>query len=278
LLYFRTNRTGTRAVSPDNAAPKRKSNLLLDAHRALVDRFSSDAGTRFFDPADFPWVNELEANFRTIRRDLDAALASRDQIPGFASVSSRQRRIADERWKTLVFHFFGQRVAENCDRFPATSALLDRIPGMTTAMFSILAEGGHIPAHYGPFKGILRYHLGLRVPGGARLRVGDEVRPWAEGESLLFDDTFEHEAWNQGPGDRVVLFVDILRPLPGAIGAFNRAFFEIVRHSADVREVRTKASSFARALARSEARDQASTDSEASLGARLRANDDAPPR
>lgn len=224
----------------------RKPNLLLDAHRALIERFAPDGHTHFFDRARFSWVDELEANWTAIRRDLDAALTLRDDIPGFAEVSSRQASIADERWKTLVFHFFGRRVAANCDRFPATARLLARIPGLTTAMFSILAEGAHIPAHHGPYKGILRYHLGLRVPAGARLRVGDETRPWREGEGFIFDDTYEHEAWNPGPGDRVVLFVDILRPLPLPLAMFNRACFAVVRHLPDVREVQTKATGFAR--------------------------------
>ncbi|HEU4410477.1 MAG TPA: aspartyl/asparaginyl beta-hydroxylase domain-containing protein [Polyangiaceae bacterium] len=245
-----TNASDPAVYVPDPPAepPKRKTNRLLDAHRALVDRYAGDADRRFFDSDNFPWAKDLEANWRTIRRDLDEALALRDQIPGFGGVSTRQRRIADDRWKTLVFYFFGRRVAENCDRFPETAALIDRIPGMKTAMFSILTEGGHIPPHYGPYKGVLRYHLGLRVPPGnvAGIRVGDQVRHWAEGEGFFFDDTFEHEAWNRGPGDRVVLFVDILRPFPRGLDAFNRAFFQLVKNSPDVREVQARASFFAR--------------------------------
>jgi ornithine lipid ester-linked acyl 2-hydroxylase len=233
-------------------APKRKPNLLLDAHRALVDRFAADAALRFFDRADFPWAGELEANWHVVRRDLDEALGLRDQVPGFADVSSRQKVIADERWKTLMFRFYGRRIHENCARFPATAALLDRIPDMTTAMFSILGEGGHIPAHHGPYKGVVRYHLGLRVPCGARLRIDQETRPWAEGEGFFFDDTFEHEAWNPGPGDRVVLFIDVLRPLPKPLDALNRALFQVIKLLPDVREAQTNASLFAR-LARKEA-------------------------
>ncbi len=218
---------------------------LLEAHRRVIDRFAPDADLKFFESAAFPWTRPLERSWRTIRDDLDRALAVRGEVPGFASVSSRQRRIADERWRTLVFRFFGRRVDENCRRFPATAALLDRIPRLTTAMFSILEEGGHIPAHHGPYKGVLRYHLGLRVPAGARLRVGDEIRPWAEGEGFFFDDTFEHEAWNPGPGDRVVLFLDVLRPLPPVLDVFNRACFQIGKHAADVREAQRNATRFA---------------------------------
>ncbi|WP_433017724.1 aspartyl/asparaginyl beta-hydroxylase domain-containing protein [Kribbella sp. CA-294648] len=201
---------------------------------------------RFSEPADFPWIHDLETEWKVIRDDLDVALADRERVPGFATISPRQRSIADERSKTLVFHFFGRRVDENCARFPATAAVLERIPDLTTAMFSILGEGAHIPPHFGPYKGILRYHLGLRVPEGAGIRVDNETRSWEEVRSMIFDDTFEHEAWNPGPGDRVVLFIDILRPLPRALDQFNRGFFQIVKNTATVREVQSKASAKSR--------------------------------
>ena len=91
------------------------------------------------------------------------------------------------------------------------------IPGMTTAMFSILSPRKHILDHRGPYKGVLRYHLGLIVPEDAercRIRVGEDVRHWEEGKSMIFDDTFNHEVWNDTDETRVVLFVDVLRPLP----------------------------------------------------------------
>jgi len=87
---------------------------------------------------------------------------------------------------------------------------------MKTAFFSILAPGKHLPPHRGPFKGVLRYHLGLIVPKpevSCGIRVADETRHWKEGESLVFDDTYMHEAWNNTNRDRVVLFMDFVRPL-----------------------------------------------------------------
>jgi len=80
-------------------------------------------------------------------------------------------------------------------------------------MFSILAPGKHIPDHCGPYKGVIRYHLGLKVPRDARqcrIRVGDEYATWAEGTSELFDDTYEHEVWNDTDEERVVLFCDVV--------------------------------------------------------------------
>ena len=99
------------------------------------------------------------------------------------------------------------------------------IPGMKTAMFSILSPRKHILDHRGPYKGVLRYHLGLIVPEDAescRIRVGEDFRHWEEGKSMIFDDTFNHEVWNDTDETRVVLFVDVLRPLPEPEATINR--------------------------------------------------------
>ena len=109
---------------------------------------------------------------------------------------------------------------------PRTAELVQQIPGMVTAMFSILSPHKHILAHRGPYKGVLRYHLGLIVPSdkeACRIRVGDEIRHWEEGKSMVFDDTYEHEVWNDTDELRAVLFLDVLRPLPRAEAAINRA-------------------------------------------------------
>ena len=73
--------------------------------------------------------------------------------------------------------------------------------------------GTHIGAHCGPSNLRLRVHLGLRVPDGCRIRVGDEVRSWREGECLVFDDSFEHEVWHEGDADRDVLICDMWHPM-----------------------------------------------------------------
>ena len=105
---------------------------------------------------------------------------------------------------------------------------------MTTAMFSVLLPQKHIPPHRGPWKGVLRYHLALRTPAdetAARIRVGSRVEHWRDGRSLVFDDTFEHEAWNDSDEIRVVLFVDFIRKLPWYLAAPNRACIGAIRRS-----------------------------------------------
>jgi aspartyl/asparaginyl beta-hydroxylase (cupin superfamily) len=117
---------------------------------------------------------------------------------------------------------------------PRTAALMREIPGMTTAMFSILSPRKHILDHRGPYKGVLRYHLGLVVPERAehcRIRVGEGFRHWQEGKSMIFDDTFNHEVWNDTEETRVVLFVDVLRPLPSPESLINRLIVKAIGYS-----------------------------------------------
>lgn len=164
----------------------------------------------------FPWVKDIEASADKIRHELDGILQRRDELPNFQDVTPGVDAInQDSNWKTWFFFGYGVRIDQNCAACPETTRALERIPGMKTAFFSILSPGKHIPEHFGPFNGVLRYHLGLQVPKNAencRIRVHDQIYHWNAGESLIFDDTFNHEVWNDTDEQRVVLFVDFVRP------------------------------------------------------------------
>lgn len=210
----------------------------------LFRRFSLPGDHRFFDPALFLWAQTLEANWRAIRQELDAILKEREALPSFQQVSSRQGRISpDDKWKVFFFYGYGYKAEKNCNRCPRTTELIEAVPGMQTAFFSILAPGKHIPAHRGPYPGVLRYHLGLKVPTRrehCRIRVEEEYAHWEEGRSLLFDDTYEHEVWNDTDEERVVLFLDVLRPLPLPVALLNRGIIRAAGLLPDVQEVRKK--------------------------------------
>jgi len=171
----------------------------------------------FLDPATFPWTRRLEENWKMIRAELDEVMRHRKDLPNFQDISPDQRSLSqDDGWKTYFFYAYGFRARGNCERCPETARLLKEIPGMKTAFFSILAGGKRLPEHRGPYKGVLRYHLGLMVPQpevSCGIRVADQTRHWQEGKSLVFDDTYRHEAWNETSRDRVVLFMDFVRPL-----------------------------------------------------------------
>src|SRR6185295_6916866 len=113
----------------------------------------------------FPWVTEIEMEWRTIRAELDAVMRYRDQIPSFHEILKEVSTITtDQSWKTFFLAGIGMNCEENARRCPETMRLLKKIPGMKTAFFSILAPYKHIPAHRGAYNGILRLHLGLLVP------------------------------------------------------------------------------------------------------------------
>ncbi len=189
----------------------------------------------FFGNDRFPWIAEIEANWETIRDELERVLDDRDALPNFQDISKDQLEITDDdRWKTFFLYGYGFEAKLGVEMCPRTAELMRRIPGMTTAMFSILSPRKHILDHRGPYKGVLRYHLGLIVPQDAescRIRVGEDVRHWQEGRSMVFDDTFNHEVWNDTDETRVVLFVDVLRPLPEPESTINRLIVKAIGHS-----------------------------------------------
>ncbi len=214
----------------------------------VIGRYSPEGDQPFFDARSFPWVDELESNWKSIRAELEKVLQHRDRLPNFQDISRDQITITqDDAWKTFILYGFGYRHERNCALCPETAGLVERVPGMLTAFFSILAPGKHIPPHRGPYKGILRYHLGLVVPEPAercRLRVADEYRIWREGASLVFDDTYEHEVWNDTAGIRVVLFMDVVRRLPAPVSWLNRAIIAAIRRSAFIQDARQNAERF----------------------------------
>lgn len=189
----------------------------------------------FFPNNRFPWIAEVEANWTTIRDELERVLEDREGLPNFQDISKDQIEITDDdRWKTLFLYGYGFEAKLGVELCPRTAALMREIPGMTTAMFSILSPRKHILDHRGPYKGVLRYHLGLIVPRDAqacRIRVGEDIRHWEEGESMVFDDTYNHEVWNDTDETRVVLFVDVLRPLPSPWSQINRAIVKAIGYS-----------------------------------------------
>ena len=203
-------------------------------HNSLVD------DTPVLDPAVFDWIPALEADWRTIRSELDAVMQKPEQVPNFQDISRDQVNITrDDRWKTFFMYGYGYRMDRNCERCPETARLVESIPGMYTAFFSILSPGKHIPLHRGPYKGLLRCHLGLIVPQPEEqcwIEVGGVTRNWQEGKCLVFDDTYKHQVQNNTDGVRVVLFLDILRPMNRIGEVVNKTILQLIRWSPFIRD------------------------------------------
>jgi aspartyl/asparaginyl beta-hydroxylase (cupin superfamily) len=209
---------------------------------SLALQYSLVGNSVFFSNEQFPWSYQLEANWQVIRQELDQVLSYAEALPNFQDISPRQSNIADDdRWKTFFFYAFGYKSQKNCDRCPETTRLLAQIPGLKVAFFSILAPGKHIPQHCGKHKGIIRYHLALKVPEprtACRIQVADQIAYWEEGKSLIFDDTFPHEVWNDTNDYRVVLFLDIARPLRFPLSAVNNLVSSLIALSPIVQVAR----------------------------------------
>lgn len=169
------------------------------------------------DPATFDVTGYLESHFEAIRDELlglDSTLFHRE--------SERIARTGN--WDVLFLYERGRRHDAACERCPVTMRGIDAHPVMRTAAglvyVSRMRGGTHIAPHRGPTNLRLRCHLGLDVPAGdCAIRVGGETRAWEAGRCLVFDDVFEHEAWNHTEADRIVLIVDLWHPdlSPGEI-------------------------------------------------------------
>jgi len=216
-------------LAPPKTLAGRFGLWLQDQLEALVARVSVHGDPQIYATTTFPWAAELEAGWKQIRAELDAAMVYRDQMPSFQDILKEVGTIqTDNDWKTFFLAGIGMNCADNAKRCPETMRLLGKIPGMKTAFFSILSPHKHIPAHRGAFNGLLRFHLGLLVPEPrekVRIRIGNEFRNWTEGRALIFDDTFNH--WNDTDGYRVVLFVDFARPLSQPWHWLNEKFLSI---------------------------------------------------
>jgi ornithine lipid ester-linked acyl 2-hydroxylase len=223
-------------ATADSAAGAQTPVITSAAERP--SRASTDSGARYskvgdrevFDHRDFPWLPAIEEDWRKVRAELDAILPYMAHMQNFHDVSPNYLTHG-EGWKTYFFYGFGLKAFKNCRRCPETVKLLKRIPGMKTAFFSILGPHKHVPAHRGPFKGVLRLLLALRIPEPAEkcgIRVGTHTRTWDEGKALVFDDTVRHEVWNHTDGVRVVLFVDVVRPMRFPANVVNAAVIWLI--------------------------------------------------
>jgi beta-hydroxylase len=215
---------------------------LVPAIERLVGRLSRAGDQPFFPAAHFSWTRKVEAFYPAIRGEMLDLLARGDAIPGFEQISADQQKLSnDRRWKTFFFLGYGERFEDNIARCPATWAAVANIPGLTTAFFSVLEPGKRLPPHRGPYKGVLRYHLGVIIPERAELcgiDVAGEQRQWREGHSLIFDDTFIHSAWNDSGERRIVLFVDFARPLRFPANLINRVILKLIARSGYVQEAK----------------------------------------
>lgn len=231
-----------KGITNKIVAKLEKSVLSNASIEEVVGKYSLVGDSPFFEVEQFPWAKELEANWLTIRKELDAVMERVTDLPNYQDISGRQETLTnDNLWKTYFFSAFGFKATKNCERCPETTKLLEKIPGLKVAFFSILAPRKHLPEHRGKHKGLIRYHLGLLVPEpklNCKIKIDNEIVYWEEGKSLIFDDTFLHEVWNDTDGYRAVLFLDIARPLKFPLSLVNWLVSQLITKSDIVRQAK----------------------------------------
>lgn len=209
------------------------ADLGLAVVNAYLARYTGGSkGPALFDVAStVPELTGVTAAYPTVRAEFEKVFARRGQLPSYHELDPHVSRISQgddstKKWRVYLLNAMGEIPAAARRDCPDTLAALEKVPGVYQAFFSILDPGKAVPAHHGPFRGYLRYHLGLRVPRERPpvFRIINHFYTWQEGKDLLFDDCADHEVFNDAGEPRGILIVDVLRPLPSAPARFNRWF------------------------------------------------------
>lgn len=228
-LWASIARQGVAADSPAAARFSQSIDLMLGKKQIFLQEprhyyFPGLPQIQFYNREPFAWLERVEAATEAVRDELKALLADGPAFTPYLE-SRGDRPQADVHgmrdnpdWSALYLWRDGAPVEAVASRCPRTLAALEGLPlcgiaGRTPSiLFSRLAPGARIPPHNGFINTRLIGHLPLIVPDGCGFRVGNETRQWREGQAWLFDDTIEHEAWNNSNEDRIILIFDIWRP------------------------------------------------------------------
>jgi beta-hydroxylase len=223
---------------------KRPGRKLIKRINRLLARSSRVPTGPVFDPALFPFLRPLEEHWLKIRGEAEPLLGLREELPRVFDLQRDNYRIsADGNWRTFILKGCGYRCERSMRICPETTRLVEAVPRLESAYFSILAPGARIPPHRGLSRGLIRVHLPLVVPHRAeacRMWIGGTPHVWREGRLLVFDDTFKHEVRNETDEERVVLLIDFERPMGALARLVHRVLLFAVRHTRFVQDARRK--------------------------------------
>jgi aspartyl/asparaginyl beta-hydroxylase (cupin superfamily) len=213
-------------------------------HQPSLLHFPQLPAITFYDESLFPWLPRLEQGTEAVRAELEAVIREDwgtfhpyIQYPEGAPLRQWKALNQSPAWSAFDLWRDGKRFEANCARCPYTAALLAELPVAAqegygpSAMFSVLAPRTRIPPHTGSTNLRLIVHLPLILPPRCRFRVGNETREWRQGKAWVFDDTIEHEAWNDSDETRVILMFDVWNPLVSEVErALTARMMEAMRH------------------------------------------------
>jgi beta-hydroxylase len=227
-----------RRQTTEGIAPMRRAGVFTRFFMAVIEfverlnvSYARFGNPCVYDNANFAWAAEIESEWKLIRHELDRVLPRTDELPNIQDITPDASSITqDAGWKVFLLVAYGIKSKPNIELCPETWRIVQKIPGLKTAMFSVFRPGKRLPPHRGPYNGVLRLHLGLLVPDhdtNLGIRIGSEVCDWKEGSALIFDDAYEHEAWNETEQPRVVLFVDFEKPLRFPVNILNHVLLRL---------------------------------------------------
>ena len=207
----------TLLTSPLNAA------VYLGTPSWLKSRLRKNGGILVPTPAMFPNVQLLRESFDIIKEEALSAYKSSKPIKNDLFFSN----LADDGWKRFYIKWYGPPDPLALRICPNTVKLLQGMPEVHLAMFSILMPGSKIPPHYGPTRMCLRYHMGISVPSkDCSITVGGKRYIWENGKDVIFDDTIIHQVENNSNEPRIILFLDIERPQNGIFKPLTKAMIK----------------------------------------------------
>ena len=180
-------------------------------------RFTEKNPKLFYEETDFNFLKPLSDNFSLIKSELLQLINLEKEDQWLKTFPNYVESKKDKAWKVFSFIFFNMKFPNHSKLCPKTAELIYSIPQILSCDFSYLKAHTHILPHKGYTKMVLRCHLPLIVPDEklCAINIEGKTRHWKEGELMIFDDSYTHEAWNNSSNDRVVLMFDIPNPLWG---------------------------------------------------------------
>lgn len=184
-------------------------------NRIFLHEAGGENRPRILAPEDvFPAARRLEESYPVLRAEIET-LMERRTIPTYDHFDPVRAAQVSEKWRLYYAYMFGRSNEVARIDLPCLLAFAESTPNVVNAFVSILDAGVTLPAHKDPYAGVLRYHLGIRVPvdNSPRIRLDQEYYTWKDGEGAVLDVNFEHEVYNECDEARIIVIIDFRRPM-----------------------------------------------------------------
>ena len=229
-------------AKPKQTLAVRLGKRLRDPVNGFLAKQSLVGDDPIIDPADVPGLLDVAPRWQEFHQEIQPLMRERDAIPPLGEISPDHRRIAStSAWKSFFFRGYGYESRANQARCPKLTEAINSIPGVVVAFLSIMEPGTHVPLHRGLTKSWLNCHLPLMIPDDGQrceIAIDGKLHQWRYGEWLVFDETYEHEVWNESGQPRVMLLLQVQRQMrwPGRL--VTKGIYHGVRNSSFVSDVK----------------------------------------